>query len=80
MTERDGSQIGRIYSGLVKNGDGPNTYTGIVILFGSATAEYCGPNSAERQFDENVNGGARARGVLDGEEILITRVEAEIVP
>lgn len=77
MTE---SQGGRIYSGLVRNGDGPNTYTGIVILFGPAVDEYCRPSSADRQFDEEVNGGARARGILEGEEIVITRVEAEIMP
>ncbi|WP_194763599.1 hypothetical protein [Microbacterium sp. UFMG61] len=70
----------RTYSGLVKNDDGPNTYTGIVILFGPAVEEYCGPNSAEREFDEAVNGGALARGLLDGAEIVITRVEAEIMP
>lgn len=79
MTHGAESQSGRTYSGLVKNDDGPNTYTGIVILFGPAVDEYCGPNSAERQFDEGVNHGARARGILEGAEIVITRVVVEIM-
>lgn len=71
---------GRTYSGLVKNGDGPNSYTGIVILFGPALDEYCSPNNARRRFDEGVNAGTPAHGRLDGEDILVTRVEAEIMP
>lgn len=73
-------QSGRTYSGLVKNGDGPNTYTGIVILFGAAVDDYCSPESIQRQFDEGVNAGTPAHGELDGEPILVTRVEAEIMP
>ncbi|WP_311246039.1 hypothetical protein [Microbacterium sp. WCS2018Hpa-23] len=71
---------GRTYSGLVKNGDGPNTYTGIVILFGPAVDDYCSPESFERQFDEGVNAGTPAHGELNGEAIVITRVEVEIMP
>lgn len=73
-------QSGRTYSGLVKNGDGPNTYTGIVILFGAAVDDYCSPESIRRQFDEGVNAGAPAHGELDGEDILVTRVQVEIMP
>jgi hypothetical protein len=32
------------------------------------------------QFDAAVNGGTPARGFLDGEEILITKVETVILP
>ncbi len=71
---------GRTYSGLVKNGDGPNTYTAIVILFGPAVDHYCSPESFERHFDEGVNAGTPAHGELDGEAIVITRVEVEIMP
>ncbi|MGJ0388896.1 hypothetical protein [Microbacterium sp. CGR1] len=50
----------------MKNGDGPNTYTGIVILFGPAVDDYCSPESFERQFDEGVNAGTPAHGELNG--------------
>lgn len=77
----DGSpQNGRSYDGLVKNDDGPNTYTGIEVKSGRATDDDNRPGSTQRQFDEAVDGGTPARGRLDGEEILVTRVETEIVP
>lgn len=41
---------------------------------------YSRPGNTQRHFDEAVAGGAPARGKLDGEEILVTRVEIEIVP
>ncbi|WP_367180624.1 putative T7SS-secreted protein [uncultured Microbacterium sp.] len=73
-------QNGRSYDGLVKNDDGPNTYTGIEVKSGNAIDGYNRPGSTQRQFDEAVDGGTPARGKLDGEEILVTRVEIEIVP
>ncbi|OAN40786.1 putative T7SS-secreted protein [Microbacterium sp. H83] len=73
-------QNGRTYDGLVKNDDGPNTYTGIEVKSGTAIEGYSRPGSTQRQFDEGVAGGTPARGNLDGEEILVTRVEIEIVP
>ncbi|MEV8249525.1 hypothetical protein AB0O87_01205 [Microbacterium sp. NPDC076768] len=73
-------QKGRSYDGLVKNDDGPNTYTGIEVKSGKAIDDYNRPGSAQRQFDEAVDGGTPARGKLDGEEIFVTRVETEIVP
>lgn len=77
----DGSpQNGRYYDGLEKNGDGPNTYTAIEVKSGSAFDEYSMPGNTQGQFDNTVNGGTPARGVLDGEEILITKVETVIVP
>lgn len=77
----DGSpQNGRYYDGLEKNGDGPNTYTAIEVKSGSAFDEYSRPGNTQGQFDDDVNGGTPARGVLDGEEIFITKVETVIVP
>ena len=64
----------------MKNDDGPNTYTGIEVKSGNAIDGYNRPGSTQRQFDEAVDGGTPARGKLDGEEILVTRVEIEIVP
>lgn len=77
----DGSpQNGRYYDGLEKNGDGPNTYTAIEVKSGSAFDAYSRPGNTQRQFDDVVNGGTPARGVLEGEEILITKVETVVVP
>lgn len=73
-------QSGRSYDGLVKNDDGPNTYTGIEVKSGNAIDGYSRPGNTQRHFDEAVAGGTPARGKLDGEEIFVTRVEIEIVP
>ncbi len=76
----DGSpQNGRYYDGYVKNGDGPNTYTGVEIKSGSAIDDYNRAGNTQRQFDDAVNSGTPARGKLDGEEIVITRVESRDV-
>nr|WP_311259709.1 hypothetical protein [Microbacterium sp. WCS2018Hpa-9] len=72
-------QNGRIYDGLVKNNDGPNTYTGIEVKSGGAIDRY-GPHSTQWQFDEAVRTGTPAHSRLNGENIIITRVETEIVP
>ena len=69
----------RVFSGLMKNDDGENTYTGIVILFDSRLKDYLRPDSPQREVDEAINSGTRARGILDGEEIVITRVEVEVL-
>lgn len=71
-------QRGRSYDGLVKNNDGENTYTGIEVKSGSAIDRY-GPGNTQWQFDEAVNAGTPARGKLDGEDILVTRVRTEEV-
>ena len=77
----DGSpQNGRYYDGLEKNGDGANTYTAIEVKSGSAFDEYSRPSNTQRQFDDAVNSGTPARGMLEGEEIIITKVETVIVP
>ncbi|QDE35440.1 hypothetical protein FIV50_11990 [Microbacterium foliorum] len=77
----DGSpQSGRYYDGLEKNDDGPNSYTAIEVKSGSAFEAYSRPGSTQRQFDDAVNGGTPARGVLEGEEILVTKVETVVVP
>jgi hypothetical protein len=78
--DEESSQGGRVYSGLVKNDDGENTYTGIAILFDSVLEDYLRPESAQREFDEAINSGARAHAVLDGEEIVITRAEVRVMP
>ena len=78
--DEDSSQSGRVYSGLIKNDDGENTYTGIAILFDSVLEDYLRPESPQREFDEAINSGTRAHGVLDGEEIAITRVEVRVMP
>ncbi|GAA1680757.1 hypothetical protein [Microbacterium lacus] len=67
-------QNGRKYDGLVANGDGENTYDGIEIKSGGALAKYLQPGNTQYQFDNAVNAGAPARGTLDGNEILVTRV------
>lgn len=73
-------QNGRYYDGLEKNGDGSNTYTAIEVKSGSAFKDYSRPGNTQGQFDDAVNGGTPARGFLDGEEILITKVETVILP
>lgn len=71
----DGSpQSGRRYDGLVRNTDGPNTYDGIEIKSGNAIDHYLQPGNTQQQFDNTVNGGTPARGRLDGDEIMVTRV------
>lgn len=67
-------QNGRKYDGLVVNGDGENTYDGIEIKSGGALAKYLQPGNTQYQFDNAVNAGTPARGTLDGNEILVTRV------
>lgn len=73
-------QNGRSYDGYVKNDDGPNTYTGIEVKSGSAIDAYTRPGNTQSQFDAAIDGGMVARGNLNGEEIIVTRVEVEIVP
>ena len=73
-------QAGRSYDGYVKNDDGPNTYTGIEVKSGSAIDAYNRPGNTQSQFDAAIDGGMVARGNLNGEEIIVTRVEVEIVP
>lgn len=76
----DGSpQNGRSYDGLVKNGDGPNTYTGVEVKSGTAIDRYT-PNNTQWQFDEAVRNGTPAHGKIDGEDIIVTRVETKVVP
>ncbi|EYT61617.1 putative T7SS-secreted protein [Microbacterium sp. UCD-TDU] len=72
-------QNGRSYDGYVKNNDGPNTYTGIEVKSGNAIDRY-GPNSTQWQFDEAVRNGTPAHGKLNDEDIIVTRVETEVVP
>lgn len=72
-------QNGRKYDGLVKNNDGTNTYTGIEVKSGSAVDRY-GPSNTQWQFDQAVRNGTPARGKLDGEDIVVTRVETRFVP
>jgi hypothetical protein len=67
-------QNGRQYDGLVANDDGPNTYDGIEIKSGGALAKYLQPGNTQHQFDKTVNAGTPARGILDGDEMLVTRV------
>lgn len=71
-------QNGRTYDGLVKNSDGENTYTGIEVKSGTAIDRY-GPGNKQWEFDEAVNAGTPARGKLDGEDIVVTRVRTEEV-
>lgn len=72
----DGSpQNGRRYDGLVRNGDGPNTYDGLEVKSGNAADEYRRPGNTQNQFDQAVNSGTSARGTLNGEEIVVTHVE-----
>lgn len=73
-------QDGRYYDGLVKNNDGPNTYTGVEIKSGRAIDTYNSPGSTQRQFDDAVNAGTPAHAKMDGEDILITRVDSKDVP
>ena len=73
-------QDGRYYDGLVKNNDGPNTYTGVEIKSGRAIDTYNSPGSTQRQFDDAVNAGTPAHAKLNGEDILITRVDSKDVP
>ena len=54
-------------------------YTGIEVKSGSAIDAYNRPGNTQRQFDEAVDAGTPARGKLDGEDIVVTRVEVEIV-
>jgi len=72
-------QDGRTYDGLVKNGDGPNTYTGVEVKSGRAIDRY-GPSNTQFQFDEAVNAGTPAQGKMDGVEFFVTRVRVEEVP
>lgn len=67
-------QNGRQYDGLVANDDGPNTYDGIEIKSGGALAKYLQPGNTQQQFDNTINAGTPARGILDGDEMLVTRV------
>ena len=77
----DGSpQDGRYYDGLMKNDDGPNTYTGVEVKSGSAIDTYNRPGNTQKQFDDAVRAGTPAYGKLNGEEIVITRVETRVVP
>lgn len=73
-------QNGRFYDGLVKNTDGPNTYTGVEVKSGSAIEAYNRPGSTQRQFDDVVNAGTPAHGKMDGEDILLTRVDSKDIP
>lgn len=73
-------QNGRAYDGLVKNGDGPNTYTGVEIKSGTAIDAYNRPGSTQRQFDDAVNAGTPAHGRMDGEDFLVTRVDTRDIP
>lgn len=80
VTYEGAPQASRSYDGLVKNNDGSNTYTGIEVKSGSAIDEYGRASSTQRQFDDAVNAGTPARGKLDGDDIIITRVESRDVP
>ncbi len=73
-------QNGRFYDGLVKNNDGPNTYTGVEVKSGGAIEAYNRPGNTQRQFDDAVNAGTPAHAKLDGEDILITRVDSKDIP
>lgn len=67
-------QKGRLYDGLEQNADG--TYTAIEVKSGSAIDKYYSESASNTQriFDETVNSGTPARGMLNGEEITITKV------
>ncbi len=73
------SEDGREYEAFAKNNDGPDTYTALVMMSESMVEEYSRPNDPRRELDEAVNAGALVRGVLDGKEIRVTRVEVVIV-
>lgn len=62
-----GSNHGRFYDGLAKNPDG--TYTAFEVKSGNAKL-----TRQQREFDGLVSQGNPARAMLDGEEIVITRV------
>ena len=62
-----GSDHGRFYDGLVRNPDG--TYTAIEVKSGNARL-----TPQQREFDNLVSRENPAMAVLDGQEIVITRI------
>lgn len=69
----DGVDNGRLFDGLIDNGDG--TWTAVEVKGGTATR-----NAAQRAFDNAVNAGTPAYATLDGVRIKITSVILEVVP
>lgn len=66
--EVSGIKSSRKYDGLVQKQDGTGTYEGIEVKSGSSS------DAAQERFDQAVNDGTPATGVLNGKPITITSV------